>query len=86
MADRPAITLRASDSLRHGADVMAHAGVGRLSVLSDGPDPVLVGMLTRSDLVGAPPAEDQGGARRRTRARQRMTKARDGAATATSET
>jgi CBS domain-containing protein len=53
LVDRPAITIRASDSLRHAADVMAHAGVGRLPVLSDGPDPVLVGMLTRSDLVGA---------------------------------
>ncbi len=53
LVDRPAITIRASDSLRHAADVMAHAGVGRLPVLSDGADPVLVGLLTRSDLVGA---------------------------------
>ena len=53
LVERPAVTVRASDTLRHAADVMAHAGVGRLPVLSDGPDPVLVGMLTRSDLVGA---------------------------------
>ena len=53
LVERPAVTLRASDTLRHAADVMAHAGVGRLPVLSDGPEPVLVGMLTRSDLVGA---------------------------------
>src|SRR5262249_37023470 len=33
--DRPAITVRASDTLRHAADVMAGAGVGRLPVLSD---------------------------------------------------
>ena len=50
--DRPAITVRASDTLRHAADVMAGAGVGRLPVLSDA-DGSLVGMLTRSDLVGA---------------------------------
>jgi H+/Cl- antiporter ClcA/CBS domain-containing protein len=53
LVDRPAITVRASDTLRHAADVMAHAGVGRLPVLSEGPDAALVGMLTRSDLVGA---------------------------------
>ena len=53
LVERPAVTVRASDTLRHAADVMAHHGVGRLPVLSDGPAPVLVGMLTRSDLVGA---------------------------------
>ncbi|HVP62220.1 MAG TPA: chloride channel protein [Myxococcaceae bacterium] len=53
LVDRPAITVHASDTLRHAADVMAHAGVGRLPVLSDGPDAALLGMLTRSDLVGA---------------------------------
>jgi chloride channel protein, CIC family len=53
LVDRPAITVRVSDTLRHAADVMAHAGVGRLPVLSEGPDAALVGMLTRSDLVGA---------------------------------
>jgi CBS-domain-containing membrane protein len=36
----------------HAADVMAGAHVGRLPVLSDS-DGSLVGMLTRSDLVGA---------------------------------
>jgi len=50
--DRPAITVRASDTLRHAADVMAAASVGRLPVLSDA-DGSLVGMITRSDLVGA---------------------------------
>jgi CBS domain-containing protein len=53
LIDRLPVTVRASDTLRHAADVMAHTGVGRLPVLSDGPAPVLVGMLTRSDLVGA---------------------------------
>jgi chloride channel protein, CIC family len=53
LIERPAVTVRASDTLRHAADVMAHSGIGRLPVLSDGPNPVLVGMLTRSDLVGA---------------------------------
>jgi len=53
LIERPAVTVRASDTLRHAADVMAHTGVGRLPVLSDGPTPTLVGMLTRSDLVGA---------------------------------
>jgi len=53
VVQRPAVTVRASDTLRHAADVMANTGVGRLPVLSDGPHPVLVGMLTRSDLVGA---------------------------------
>ena len=50
--DRPAITVRTSDTLRHAADVMAAASVGRLPVLSDA-DGSLVGMITRSDLVGA---------------------------------
>jgi CBS domain-containing protein len=53
LIERPAVTVRASDTLRHAADVMAHSGIGRLPVLSDGPNAVLVGMLTRSDLVGA---------------------------------
>jgi CBS domain-containing protein len=53
LIERPPVTIRASDTLRHAADVMAHTGVGRLPVLSDGANPVLVGMLTRSDLVGA---------------------------------
>ena len=53
LIERQPVVIRASDTLRHAADVMAHTGVGRLPVLSDGPHPVLVGMLTRSDLVGA---------------------------------
>jgi CBS domain-containing protein len=53
LIERPPVTVRASDTLRHAADVMASTGVGRLPVLSDGPSPALVGMLTRSDLVGA---------------------------------
>jgi CBS domain-containing protein len=53
LIERPAVVVHASDTLRHAADVMAHTGVGRLPVLSDGPNPTLVGMLTRSDLVGA---------------------------------
>jgi len=53
LVERPPVTIRTSDTLRHAADVMAHAGVGRLPVVSEGLDPVLVGMLTRSDLVGA---------------------------------
>ena len=53
LIERPPVTVHASDTLRHAADVMAHTGVGRLPVLSDGPSPALVGMLTRSDLVGA---------------------------------
>jgi CBS domain-containing protein len=53
LIERLPVTVHASDTLRHAADVMAHTGVGRLPVLSDGPDAVLVGMLTRSDLVGA---------------------------------
>jgi len=53
LIELPPITIRASDTLRHAADVMAHHGVGRLPVVSDGPTPALVGMLTRSDLVTA---------------------------------
>ena len=53
LIERPAVVVHASETLRHAADVMAHTGVGRLPVLSDGPSPTLVGMLTRSDLVGA---------------------------------
>jgi CIC family chloride channel protein len=53
LIERAPVTIRASDTLRHAADVMAHTGVGRLPVLSDGPNPVLVGILTRSDLVSA---------------------------------
>jgi len=53
LIERQPVVVHASDTLRHAADVMAHTGVGRLPVLSDGPNPTLVGMLTRSDLVGA---------------------------------
>jgi chloride channel protein, CIC family len=53
LIERPPVIVHASDTLRHAADVMAHTGVGRLPVLSDGPNPALVGMLTRSDPVGA---------------------------------
>ena len=53
LIERQPVVVHTSDTLRHAADVMAHTGVGRLPVLSDGPNPTLVGMLTRSDLVGA---------------------------------
>ena len=53
LVQRPAVTVSTADTLRHAADLMAHAGVGRLPVMSEGPEPALVGMLTRKDLVSA---------------------------------
>ena len=53
VVQRPAVTVSTADTLRHAADLMAHAGVGRLPVMSEGPEPALVGMLTRKDLVSA---------------------------------
>ena len=47
------MTVSTADTLRHADDLMAHAGVGRLRVMSEGPEPALVGMLTRKDLVSA---------------------------------
>jgi len=44
------IIIRPSMSLREAADLMAHLNVGRLPVLEDAK---LVGIITRSDLVGA---------------------------------
>ncbi len=50
LVKRAPVVVRAQDSLREAADTLVHAGVGRLPVVKDG---ALVGIVTRSDILGA---------------------------------
>ncbi|MCB1155108.1 CBS domain-containing protein, partial [bacterium] len=50
---REAIVIGEDNSLREAADVMAREDIGRLPVVAKGKPGILVGIITRSDLVGA---------------------------------
>jgi predicted transcriptional regulator len=49
---RPAV-IYDDDSLREAADVMAREGVGRLPVVARAAPRTVIGIVTRSDLIGA---------------------------------
>ena len=53
LVKRAAIVLRETSSLREAADQMVDAEVGRLPVLGGADGLTLVGILTRSDVLGA---------------------------------
>ena len=55
LIERPPVMVHASDTLRHAADVMAHTGVGRLPVLSDGAQPGAGGNADPERPGGRPP-------------------------------
>jgi CBS domain-containing protein len=50
---RPPVVVFADQSLRIAADHMAHEGIGRLPVVARDAPRVLVGIITRSDVLGA---------------------------------
>jgi chloride channel protein, CIC family len=50
---RPPVVVSEASSLREAADQMVNAGVGRLPVMSGEGQETLVGILTRSDVLGA---------------------------------
>jgi CBS domain-containing protein len=53
LVKRPPVVVSEASSLREAADQMVNAGVGRLPVMSAEGQKTLVGILTRSDVLGA---------------------------------
>jgi H+/Cl- antiporter ClcA len=50
---RAPVFVNENDSVRQAVDLMVSEGLGRLPVLRSGPQPELVGVITRSDLLAA---------------------------------
>ena len=61
LVKRPPVTVHEGSSLREAADQMVQAGVGRLPVLNDAGGNTIVGIVTRSDVLGAHRARLAGG-------------------------
>ena len=61
LVKRPPVTVHEGSSLREAANQMVHAGVGRLPVVNAAGGHAIVGIVTRSDVLGAHRARLAGG-------------------------